>query len=445
MPKLGIQIDNNIKQTTSDFKKLNTTIDGTGKEVDKVESKTKKFGATLKTALAGTATLLAAKAIKDSINLIGRDMDEATRKTLTFASSLKGLFALAGQSGIQRGRKLATELAGRGITAAQTGQALQGIISGAPTLSAAQQDQVAREAAALDEAGAVPFDTASNLISKLISSNPKEFGGAGGVKAAANFVQRTVQESGVLAGQAKAFIKPASVAASTGISASELSASFATLTTGKVGAEESATTISNLAFKYKEYTDGGGTLGFTEWVSSIALLPAKQQKAIVGEDGQKALGVLAGGAANTARVTRSLGRAKKAGVGGASFGSAIVQEVEAENADIALANIKRRTLAQQSLEAAGIAEAGLVERFGLQAERFGKNIVGVGAGTAGAIASELPGGFQDIGAGLSAASERAFESVERIDRTDALIGQLSSSVQSQNATNQVTRKTQGGQ
>jgi len=422
MPKLSIDVDNNIKQTSSDFKKLNTNINQTGREVDQAETKNKKFGLTLKNALGGAATLLAAKAIRDSIGLIANDMDEATRKTLTFAQSLKGLYALAGQSGINRGRGLAVELAGRGITASQTGQALQGIISGAPTLSSSQQDQVAREAAALDEAGAVPFQTAANLISKLISSNPQQFGGAGGVKAAANFVQKTVQESGVLAEQAKAFIKPASVAVSTGISTAELSASFATLTTGKVGAEESATTISNLGFKYKEYTDGGGKLGFTEWITSLAALPAKEQKAIVGEDGIKALGVLSGGAANTSRVSISLERSKDAGRRGASYGAAIVSEVEAENQDIALSNLRRRRLAEDSLEAAGIGEAGLVTRFGEESARFGKNIVGVGAG----IASEVTGllGNETLSEGFSQASGRAFGSVDKIDSSIQAIGNI---------------------
>jgi len=306
MPKLGIEIDNNIKQTSNDFKNLNTNIKKTGTEVDTVGGKMKKMGGLLRTALAGSATLLAMKQLKGVIDDVNKQMDEGATKTLNYTQQLKGLYALAGQGGIQRGLRLSRQLVDKGVTPGQTLAGLQATISGASSLTAAEQDEIQVQAATQFEAGVGDFDVIRNLITRTIATNPDTFKGKKGVIAASNFIQKTIKESGVLAGEAKAAIKPIAVSESTGLGPSQTSAAFAVLTQNKVSADESGTAIESLAFRYALYADNGGKLGWEDWLKAMSVLPRTTQKKLLGEIGERVIGILGKRSGQISRTAESL-------------------------------------------------------------------------------------------------------------------------------------------
>jgi len=389
MPKLGIEIDNNIKQTTNDFKQLNTTIKKTGTDVDTVGGKMKKMGGLLRTALAGSATLLAMKALKQVVDDVNKQMDEGATKTLNYAQQLKGLYALAGQGGIQRGIRLSKQLAEKGVAPAQTLAGLQSTISGASSLTAEEQDEIQVQAATQFEAGVGDFDIIRNLITRTIATNPETFKGKQGVIAASNFIQKTIKESGVLASGAKAAIKPIAVSESTGLGPSQTGAAFAVLTQNKVSAEESGTAIETLAFKYAEYTEKGGKLGWEDWLKAMSVLPILTQKKLLGEIGAKVIGILGKRSSQISSTAESLRGTIAAGNAGRSSAENTARLLEETNPTIALGKLNQEIKAKEQLELSGLGATSLEVYQRLEERAREKNRASFGATAAGIVTAPL--------------------------------------------------------
>lgn len=282
MPKLGIDITNNIDSNISDFKKLDKTVDKVGRSVDNTKSKIGGLGAGLKKALGAFAV---GGAIQKGIGMIAEDINKAAENTLKNNMSSAQLFGQLGIEGVEAARNLATS---EGFDIARTQQLINDISSGtsASGISFEEQKRLGTLAIRAEKAVGIPANVISSVGAQLINAAPNQFAKSGGAVAATNLT-RAIGRAGDLpnlsdisyAGGAIA----AGAAADIPVRASE-SASVFTFLTGSAGKEKSKAGTSAEAL-LRKYQVLGGNKSFTEWLDGLLPLSAAELQKYLGDQG----------------------------------------------------------------------------------------------------------------------------------------------------------------
>lgn len=280
MPKLGIDIENNIASNVTDFKKLDKSVNKVGTTVDNTSAKIKGMGDGLKKALGAFAI---GSAIQKGISIMADDISKAAENTLKNNRSSAQLFGQLGIEGVQRARTLATS---EGFDISRAQQLINDISSGssAAGVSELEQRRLATIAIRGEKAVGIPADVTSSVGTQLFNAAPSQFAVPGGAVAATNLA-RGIGRLGDLprlsdisfAGEAIA----AGAAADIPVPASESAAVFTTLT-GAAG-KQKETAKTQAAGLLRKYQVLGGSMSFTEWLDSLIPLSAADLQKKLGD------------------------------------------------------------------------------------------------------------------------------------------------------------------
>jgi len=194
MPKLGIQIDNNINKTTSDWKQLNKQVDITERGIDKVESNSAKLGKTMATSF---KIFLLGGAVQKGFSKLLSDIDESGRKAKDLANSLRTLRFLGSAEDVAEAKRLRAPLARKGIKPGEIGPTLANIKSIAGDLPLSSRSQIAEEAAAAQGGGVGDFDPFAEAITLTAIQRP-EFQTPEGITSVSNILTQGQVEARLL-------------------------------------------------------------------------------------------------------------------------------------------------------------------------------------------------------------------------------------------------------
>jgi hypothetical protein len=218
------------------------------------------------------------------------------------------------------------------------------------------------------------------------------------------------------------------------------------LTQNKVSAEESGTAIETLAFKYAEYTEKGGRLGWEDWLKAMSVLPIVTQKKLLGEIGAKVIGILGKRSGQISSTAASLRSTISAGNSGRSSAENTARLLEETNPTIALGNLNQEIKAKEQLELSGLGATSLEVFQRLEERAREKNRAAFGASTAGLITAPLS---DFTSRGYTERGNELQEEVLRLRELQTAViensNRTTSAVESNNANSQVDRQTQGGQ
>jgi len=454
MPKLGINIENNIPSNISDFKKLDRAVDKVGDSVDNTRTKIGKMGKGLTQALGAFAI---GGAIQKGISVIADDISKAAADTVRNNKSSAQLFGQLGIEGVNQARALATS---EGFDIARTQQLINDIESGtaASGVSTVEKKRLATLAIRAEKSVGIPANVISAVGSQLINAAPAQFAQQGGAVAATNLT-RAIGRAGDLPNLSDISFAGGAIAAGAAadipVRASESAAVF-TFLTGTAG-KEKATAGTSAKALLKKYQVLGGEKSFTDWLDSLLPLSSAELLKKLGDaEAVAAVNAIKANPAGYRSIRKSLDDAvsNPQSIINKEFKNRLkVDKVFAATQAIDRANIAN-TVGSTESEALAILQAG--QKVGGVADRFvaGATQLGVGAldfaakglsfGQLGAV-DVL--GQENVGLQESVTNRNITELANR-EQAAATIGALrdvTSAVQSNNATEQVTRKTVGGQ
>jgi len=280
MPKLGIEIKNNVPSNISDFKKLDGSIDRVGKSVDTTQTKIKGLGSGLSKALGAFAI---GGAVQKGISVIANDIEKAAADTVKNNRSAAQLYGQLGLKGVEAARSLAT---GEGFDLQRTQQLINDISSGttASGIPFIEQQRLATLAIRAEKTVGIPAEVISGVGSKFINAAPGQFATQGGAKSVTNLI-RGIGEFGNIPSLSDirqgAQVVAAGAAADIPVPASESSAVFAFLT----GSQDTSTAGASGAALLRKYQVLGGEKTFTQWLDDLLPLPAKDLQKMLGDAG----------------------------------------------------------------------------------------------------------------------------------------------------------------
>jgi len=280
MPKLGIDIENNIPSNVTDFKKLDKAVNKVGATVSNTNTKIKGMGDGLKKALGAFAL---GSAIQKGISTIADDISKAADNAIKNNRSSAQLFGQLGIKGVEAARRLATD---EGFDISRAQQLINDISSGASVagVSDLEQRRLATIAVRGEKAVGIDANITASVATQLFNAAPAQFAVPGGAVAATNLARGIGRLGDLpnlsdisLAGEAI----EAGAAADIPVPASESAAVFTTLT-GSAG-KQKETAKTKAAGLMRKYQVLGGSKSFTEWLDSLLPLPAAQLQKILGD------------------------------------------------------------------------------------------------------------------------------------------------------------------
>jgi hypothetical protein len=449
MPKLGIEIENNVNKNVSDFNKLDRSVDRVGKSVDQTSKKIKGMGSGLSKALGAFAI---GGAIQKGINIIASDIEKAAADTVKNNRSSALLFGQLGVKGVEAARSLAVA---EGFDLQRTQQLIFDIESGtaASGISTIEKNRLATLAIRAEKAIGISETVTSRTGSQFINAAPGQFAQQGGSVAVTNLI-RGIGALGNI--PTSTDIRQGAGAVATGaaadipVRASESAAVFTFLT----GSQIPATAGTSAKALLKKYQTLGGTKTFTEWLDDLLPLSAAELLKKLGD--QEAVGAVGAIKANPKgyRLIRQ-GLDDAVSNPQSSINKEFKNRLRVDKVFAATQALDRSNISNSVGSTTG--EALSIIQAQLTTDTLGDRFV-AGATDIFASVGELrekianAGGnefedteFTDLARGVSDRNIRELANKELAADQIGAIREMTSATQSSNATNQVTRKTEGGQ
>ena len=225
MPRLGIELDNDINKTTNDFKKLNSEVDKTDKGVNKIDKSSQQLGKTMSTAF---KAFLIGGALQKGFAKIIDDIDKGNRKAKELADSLRTLRFLGDDAEIASNRRLQQRLAKFGIGAQEVGPVQAEVLSTAGGLDIATREQILAGSAAGAAGGVGSFQGLSAATASVATLSP-QFQSAEGITQVQNLLTQGITEAKLDPSQVEKLGRTIAIGFGAGLTPSESLSAFAIL------------------------------------------------------------------------------------------------------------------------------------------------------------------------------------------------------------------------
>jgi len=446
MPKLGIELNNDINKTTNDFKKLNKTVDKTAEGVDKIDSRSKKLGKTMSTSF---KAFLVGGAVQLGFKALLKDIDESNKKAAVLTESLKTLRFLGSEADVASAKRLQKSLAGEfGFSPSRVGAIAAEVKSTAGDFDVATREQIVAQAAAAEKGGigdAKKFAATSTQIALL----NKDFQSAQGITSVGNILSQGIIEAKLE--EKDIDILGAAILAGKGAGLSEAQSvgQFATLTTLTTTKDEAKEKFKQIALQYVKSGAKSKGISFNDWVDTVARTPFDKLPEPLQTLHSIIISLSEQRKTTEGKTSRVLSAQKnQSSLAKAAFEKQVADPQQFQNItnerqaalkELVSADPTRRggSEALSDLVSAGGEGLGATLKTGLSFSPLA---------LAGTAISELSGGIvPDVGGILRGS---AGENIERasidVDAIKSALENNNSTSQSQNANLQVNRQIQGG-
>ena len=267
MPRLGIELDNNIKKTTSDFKQLNTQVDKTGKGVRDVDKSTSGLGKTMANSF---KLFLIGGALERGFSKILSDVDNANRKAKALADSYRTLRFLGTEEDIASAKATTKQLAEQfGISPSLVGPTAAEVKSTAGDFSTQTRARILMGSGAAQAGGIGDFRKFAATTTQMALLN-KQFQTPEGIGMVENLLSQGITEAKLDPSEIDILGSAVISGTGAGLSEAESIAQFAGLTTLTTTKDDAKEKFKQVALQYTKSGARAKGISFNDWIDIIA-------------------------------------------------------------------------------------------------------------------------------------------------------------------------------